>query len=333
MTLCARSHCAELLRVVLFAASVLALLAPAMAQQASSAADTRALTEITRCAAQLDPIVDIGFERVSARCPQLPPALDAASWRELLPPNWRERGDSLSRDGLLALANLVAERDSAKPARAAPNPQMVADTLAEIGAITDDGASRWQRFKRWLRAVFKRAEDGERRGILRRLFGPVEVSEAVSRTLTYLGYALLIGFAFWVVGNELRLSGVLSMRRRRAAHATGTADSLGTGPTLGDIDAAPLAARPGLLVGLLAARLRRAAGSPPTTAMASPELNTLWRKVVPDSAAAFARLTHAADRVRFAPAPVSPTELEAAEATGRGLLAELTRGVQLRGSP
>jgi hypothetical protein len=283
---------------------------------ADAARDVRALAELERCAQSLDPILDFGVERIAKRCPSLIASIEGASWSALLPPEWQNSGDALTRDGLLALARLIDERAKAAPLGRAPDPADVAKVIAELGSDTNLEASRWDRFKRWLNRLFERREAEEDEGLFRRVFGDVEVSEAVSRALSYTSYLLLIGFALYVVINELRVAGVL--RRDRRAHGAHSSAHLGNDGAI-DLDAiatAPLAERPGLLVRYVAQQLGLRSGAEGMGAKTSQELQREWRAAGGDPKRAFAVLTDAADRVRYGRAAPSPEELEAAALAG-----------------
>jgi hypothetical protein len=308
--------------VAVWGASVF-LLATLPAVAAKTAADAAGLAAIERCVARLDPIADIGFERVAARCPELPAALDAASWSALLPPNWRTRGAALSRDGLIALAALVTERESARPERVMPDPQKIQQTLADVGAIVDDRSSLWERVKRWLRDVFARSQEGEREGMLRRMFGPIDVSEAISRALAYAGYALLVAFACFVVLQELRAAGLLDHRRRR--QRTEVRQKIGAVARLEltDVMAAPLAERPGLLLRMLAEVWRTKLRPDPTSAMTATEFSELVRAAVPSAAAEVAALARTADAVRYGGRSVPDSDLSDATRGASALLEAL----------
>jgi hypothetical protein len=317
-------------RPILAALGALAFsLASASLSAAERDADAAGLAGLQRCVAVLDPITDIGYERVVARCPDLPRALDAASWSALLPPNWRTRSAALSRDGLVALAALVTERESVQPERAMPDPKQVRQTLADVGAIVDDQSSRWQRLKRWLRSVFTRSQGNERDGVLRRMFGPIDVSDAISRMLAYAGYGLLIGFAGFVVFQELRTTGLLG-GHQRARRVRGIVDAHANERiVLADVAAAPLSARPGLYLRLLAEVWQSKMGSQPTPAMTATEFGRLIRPAMSSNSDDIAALTSAADAVRYGARIVPNSDLEAAEHSGRTLL-EALRVVPVR---
>ncbi len=311
------------------AVCIAGMVSPASAQDASQ--DARGLQTVRQCIRLLDPIADIGYERVIARCPDLPAALDSASWSALLPPNWRERSGALSRDGLAALVALVTERETVRPMRPPPNPQKVAQTLAEVGAVVDDRSSRWERLKRWLRNVFKRAEDSDDEGFLRRMFGPLDVGDTVARVLTYLGYAVLIGFAVFVVIQELRAAGLIGGRGRPRRSAAPDALVRERPLSVADIARAPLADRPGLYLRWLAELWRSERTTVPTPAMTASELRAYLAAAAPATDGAMARLTQTADEIRYGERGVSDAELQLTTQAANEVLMAVTK--RARGAP
>jgi hypothetical protein len=286
------------------------------ASAADAVVDARALNEVKRCARSLDPILDFGLERIAKKCPTMLKSIGAASWSNLLPPNWQDSGDALTRDGLIALTLLIEERATAAPQGRTPDPAIVRQVIAELGGDTDSTVSRWERFKRWLRAVFEPRDKESGEGVLRRIFGDVEVGEAVSRALSYASYLLLIGFAIYVVVNELRVAGVLrrhgAPRRNQASGSPFESGAL----DLRAISSAPLIARPGLLVKYVAELLSVRPDGAGAPAMTSRELQNRWRAATEQPVTPIAVLTDVADRVRFGREPPAEVELEAAEAAG-----------------
>ncbi len=138
-----------------------------MLSGAAWAADDAALRVVDACRARLDARSDIGIERIQKRCPELLPALERAPWRDLLPRSLRERREELSAESLRALAELVRESGQAVPpggASTVPATDQLATVLEELGARGQQGATRWERFKRWLKELRDRPERQEGRG-------------------------------------------------------------------------------------------------------------------------------------------------------------------------
>src|SRR5438128_7099732 len=70
------------------------------------------LPALDACLGRLDPELDIGYDRIAARCPELAKQLDHGAWAPWLPRGWKEPGNDLSAGGLRELRELV-ERESA----------------------------------------------------------------------------------------------------------------------------------------------------------------------------------------------------------------------------
>ncbi|HEX6395879.1 MAG TPA: hypothetical protein VFZ95_00510, partial [Steroidobacteraceae bacterium] len=171
---------------------------------AAAHADDAALRAIDACRAKLDARVDIGIERVRQRCPDLLPALEKAPWRELLPATLGERREEISAESLRALAQLVRHAADAGAQRAAPPRETLDPVLAALGDKGQQGATRWERFKRWLKEKLEtRSDDGEA-GWLEKWSRQFRTSEGVARAITYVGYALVVLLVLFVIWQELR---------------------------------------------------------------------------------------------------------------------------------
>src|SRR5688572_29168198 len=86
--------------------------------------------------------------------------------------------------------------------------------LAGLELKAEQAPSRWERFKRWLRDRFKQGDDKDERGWLDELLLDIRTSEGFARTLTWLGYGLVIGLSVYVIWGEMRAAGFLGGRRR-----------------------------------------------------------------------------------------------------------------------
>src|SRR3569833_3488934 len=66
------------------------------------------------CVARLDPQLDIGYDRIAARCPELMRQLEAGAWAPWLPRGWKESGNDLSAGSLKELRELVTRESNAR---------------------------------------------------------------------------------------------------------------------------------------------------------------------------------------------------------------------------
>lgn len=297
----------------------LAILAPAMAL----AADDPALVVVEACSSKLDPGRDVGLDRIEKRCPDLLSAIDQAPWRNLLPGDLRARRDELSAQGLRELAELVRSANREVAAREAPHVERLGPVLAELGDEAQRGASRWERFKRWLKAKLDRRNEAETgdswRDRLRRKF---ETSEGVAQAITYLGYAVMLVLVALVVVSELRAAGLFG-RGRRDAQLGAPRTNWRRRLQLADVGAAPLADRPGLLLRLLGEALARAQRLPAADGLTASGIARRARLDDEADRAGLQQLAAAADAVRYSPHPPPESALQGAESTGRTLLGKL----------
>jgi len=291
---------------------------------ACAAADDGALRAVEACRARLDPRVDIGIERVQRRCPDLLPALDGSPWRELLPHNLRERREEISAESLRALAELLRHANEAGPARVAPRQEVLGPVLAELGEQGRQGVTRWERFKRWLKQKVEGRKDDDEAGWLEKWSRQFRTSEGVSRALTYLGYALVIALSLFVVWGELRAAGLLGGFRRAARRANPAAEWRRR-LMLADVNAAPLADRPGMLLRLLGEALARAHRLPAAEGLTA---RAIARRAELDSTADRAeleRVAFTADEVRYADRRLADETLEETVGTAKVLLGKIAR--------
>lgn len=293
----------------------------AMAQDA-------ALRALDACRARLDPRFDIGMDRVQARCPELLPALQHASWKDLLPTSFGQRREEISAQSLGALADLVRHAQDPVTTRAPPKLDSLAPVLEELGAQGKQGATRWERFKRWLREKFERRHGPEEQGWLERLRGQLSSSEGVMRALTYVCYGLVIALVLFMIAAELRAAGLLGGKGRASRRAAAAAEWRRR-LLLADIMAAPLSERPGMLLRLLGEALTRVQRLPAADGLTAPALARRARLEEEPDRAALARVADAAEQRRYGARLPDDTALEGAVAAARDLLGRIAR---LRGT-
>jgi len=287
------------------------------------AADDPALRVIDACRARLDARADVGIERIQKRCPDLLPAIAAAPWHALVPPTLRERREELSAESLRALSELIRGANEPAAGRAAPDLAQLAPALAELGAHGQEGATRWERFKRWLEDLRKgRKQDGE--GWLTRWSRELSTSEGIARIFSYIGYALLAVLAAFVIWGELRAAGLFSARRRAAARNSPEA-RWRRRLMLADVAAAPLADRPGMLLRLLGEALTRAHRLPAADGLTAHDIARRARLDAEADRAQLARVAATSDEIRYGGhAPPEP-EIEGAVEAAKMLLAKLAK--------
>ena len=303
----------RLLALVLLAAGF----PDAMAGDAVSAIDT--------CIRDIDPNLDVGFERVAARCPDLAPALKGSPWTAWLPHDWERRGNDLSAGGLAELRTLLT-RATVRSTAASAQPlhiERVGPLLATLSKGEPESGGWWARFKRWLRELLTPHPQADDPGWLRQLFNDVSVPRAVMKAIVWGALGLVVALGGAIVVNELRVAGVLRPRRRRAA-----AEDLAPGAAreralARELEAAGAPQQPRLLFELIAAVLAGQDRLPPARALTVRELSRAAR--LPDAAdrARLEALGTACERLRFSDREIPPQALAGVLAGGRELLDSL----------
>src|SRR5262249_32636411 len=87
---------------------LLGLVAAAAIATGPAASSDSARLAINDCLKRLNPEIDIGYERISARCPDLARRIDASGGSIWLPREWQRPGNDLSAGGLRQLGELLA---------------------------------------------------------------------------------------------------------------------------------------------------------------------------------------------------------------------------------
>lgn len=306
------------------------------------AANDPALATLEACRARLDERSDVGLERIARRCPELLPALQSAPWGNMLPKDMRERRDEISAESLRELGELVREvnrglASDADPAagalRRTPPVSRLAPVLAGLGEQGQQGVTRWERFKRWIKDKLERQEEEEDGDSWLDDFGQqFETSEGVARVITYAGYGCMALLVLLVVWSELRAAGLLG--GVRAGGARGAASEWRRRLQLSDILSAPLAERPGLLLKLLGEVLTRSQRLPSAAGLTAGALVRRARLDSEQERAELEAVASAAEAVRFAPRPPESAQLEGAVSAARSLLDRLARaGAPFRRRP
>jgi len=174
-----------------------ALLIAIGALWAPTAAAQDALIAIDSCVRQLDPGVDIGYERIATRCPDLARRLDKADWSAWLPRSWKQPDNDLSAGGLQQLRVLVARELAMHPIVRTPRVERLTAILADLGQGRHEPPGWWTRCKAWLRDVFGRPGQVDADSGFNRLIAHVGFSEAVIETISYAALALALVALFY----------------------------------------------------------------------------------------------------------------------------------------
>ena len=286
------------------------------------AADDAALRAVESCRARLGPD-DVGIERIQKRCPDLQPALASAPWRDLLPPSMRERRDEISAESLRALVELVRQSGGDAELREAPDRELLEPVLAELGARGQQGATRWERFKRWLKDKFEKRKENDA-SAFEKWSRQFQTSEGIARAITYIGYSIVGLLVLWVVWSELRAAGFFGGAKRGRGRSDAAAQWRRR-LLLADVAAAPLAERPGMLLRLLGEALTRADRLPAAEGLTA---RAIARRASLDSdeeRTALAEVASTADAVRYGSNAPPDDQIEGSVTTARTLLEKFAR--------
>jgi hypothetical protein len=290
---------------------------------AASAADDAALRVVESCQARLDPRSDIGIERIEKRCPDLLPALATARWRQMLPAGLRERREEITAESLRALVELVRHSGDAVAQREAPTRATLDPVLQELGAAGQQGATRWERFKRWLKDKLDRRKDDDASTLEKwgRMF---QTSEGIAQAITYIGYALVGLLVLYVIGSELRAAGLFGGSKRAAARATPAAQWRRR-LLLADVTSAPLADRPGMLLRLLGEALTRSGRLPAADGLTAAAIARRARLDSEEDREELSRVAVSAESIRYGNRQLPDEALEGTVSTARRLLEKFAR--------
>ena len=152
------------------------------------AADDAALRTVEACRARLDARVDVGIERIQKRCPELLPALASAPWRDLLPQPCAS-GARKSPPKACGRSRSSCGNRATVPRSRSAHPRRLEPVLADLGDKGEQGATRWERFKRWLKDKLENRKEDDESSWIEKLARQFKTSEGVAQFITYIGYA------------------------------------------------------------------------------------------------------------------------------------------------
>ena len=292
-----------------------------------SATAREALGAIDACLAQLDRGLDVGYQRIAARCPDLAPSLMQSQWAAWLPRDWNQPQNLLSADGLMELRTLLTREPASAPEGRAPRVARVAAVLATLTQPDQPRGGWWARFRQWLREALTPPPQRADQGWLRRMIGDIGLSQAVLEGIVWGALLLVIALAGAVVVNELRVAGLLK-RGQRAPGSARAAARLPAAVTFQDLEHASPFRQPTLLLELITTRLAEQDRLPPARALTVHELTRAARLAEESDRERLRELATACERVRFSDTEPAPQTLAAALARGRELLATLEAPVR-----
>jgi len=291
----------------------------------AAVAQNAALNSIDACIHRLNPDVDVGYQRIAARCPELIRRLEQSRWSGWLPSDWKRPGNDLSAGGLRELRELLARESTLHERARAPSLERLPDVLASLARPHHEANGWWDRVKTWLHEVFERREQTGDNGWLTRMIDEIGPFQTYVELTSYIALALVIVLAVYIVVNELRVSGVLGGLRGRFAHQNVLPIRLqGDEPARDDVQRAPLRQQPRLLLELIVARLTEDSCLPPARGLTVHELTRAARLPDENDRNRLAELARASERIRFSSAEVPHDVIAGAVANGRALLERIS---------
>ena len=94
----------------------------------------------------------------------------------------------------------------------------------ELGAKGQQGATRWERFKRWLKEKLEKRKDDDEASALEKWSRQFQTSEGIAQAITYAGYVMVGVLVLFVIWSELRAAGLFGgVRRARGTDESGGA--------------------------------------------------------------------------------------------------------------
>jgi hypothetical protein len=300
----------------IFNAGVVGALAVAAASAAGGA-----VPNIDTCVARLDPQLDIGYDRIAARCPELMRQLDTGPWAAWLPRGWKEPGNDLSAGSLKEFRALIDRESAARDSTSIETPDVRSLQPILSALAGSHSATGWSRFKSWLRSILERPDQPGAESWFARMVSHVGIPQSVIRLIAYAALACVVVMAGMIVFNELRMAGMLSRRRGAGPQRRGQGADGAVGLGWKAIEQAPLRERPRLLLEAIIRRLSDRGILPPAGALTVRELSAAARLPETEDRVRLTELALAAEWVRYSE--------EAAGTRSDGLVQPIARGREL----
>jgi hypothetical protein len=284
----------------------------------SFAAGSGAFDRLDQCVARLDPELDIGYDRIAARCPELTRSLEASGWSAWLPSDWKRPGNDLSAASLAELRRLAARELATHRGGQVLGVERLDAVLAELGQPGSNGVGH--RWLAWLHALLGRPEDPDNFG---QAFERVGLSDAPIELLARAGLAVIVALAVLIVLKELHLAGVMRWPLRAPQRWEETPGA----PRAGwlDIQQAPRERQPRLLLALLAKQLTEQSRLPASRGMTARELMRAARLPEEDDRRRLGAVAQVAESLCYSDKKPGLEHIEAALEQGRELHEQLSQ--------
>jgi hypothetical protein len=294
---------------------VLLAIAPAAWCQAAGQDEHSPLDVIQRCSDSADD-ESVGLTALEDECPGLTRALEQSGYLPLL--------STASRDGLDAydLSDLLqVDAWYEEPAAGEVD-------VATLGAILDSLQTQeperplgwFERFKRWLRAMFE-PRGGSSDDWLSRWLEDADLSEVVAKVILFIALALILALTIFVIVNELRAAGVFRERRKR--DDDGVAGAPATGDVAANLDALPVDRKASMLLRMLVATLVQSGRLRTERSLTHRELGARASFDNAQQRESFQRVAALAERTVYGSRDVPAEEVEPIVEAARALDAQL----------
>jgi uncharacterized protein DUF4129 len=283
---------------------------------------------IDACRERLDPQIDIGFERIVARCPDLARRLEQNELAAWLPEGWKDAGNNLSVGSLQELAVLMRREIATHSSRPAPSVQHLRDVLSEIGQAPEKRDSLWKRMRLWMHKVLPSSDEPGDNGWVPRMISRIGLPQTVIEMVSYIALASILMLGLFILANEFRAAGLFRRRAPRKANEAVSAAPEIAQMSWCDVERALMADKPRVVLELVIDRLTRARLLSAARSLTNRELTRAVKLSNPRDQDRLQALALTAERLRYAPAAADHTEVEAAVAGGRVILRTLDPAIE-----
>jgi len=296
-------------------------------------ADTAStLSSLDQCLARLGPVASpapAGVEELRLLCPDFAQAIIDSGLSSQLPDRWQQW---LNRSSIEDLSRLLRRYQSTPPSAAPGVPALyqVAHTLNP--PVPPHGW--WQDFKDWLRQWLSPPESTDP-SWLNRWLSRVSLPQLLMQSLLYILMAVILVTTLWIVWRELKVTGPGARAESGAVSRLPPPPARAPALSLDEIERAPLAEQPALLLRLLVQALLQSGRLSNDRALTHRELGA--RSGFDDSEQhdRFVRIALLAERLLYGPAAAAAvaatasaaggaarSQVDQALADGRGLYAQ-----------
>jgi hypothetical protein len=217
----------------------------------------------------------------------------------------------------------VAGELALRKGRPAPDLARLAPIVANLAGTEEERRGFWARLQAWLRSVLAARASAPTESTFARLLGRVSLPQALLRLVSYTSVVIVVGLAGYIVANEWRAAGMPVRARRRKSVGMESEAKRAHLLSWQDIEAAPGAEQPRMLLEILAARLTAAQRLPAAAALTVRELSGAAELADAEDRARLLEVALASERLSYSAHVAAPSVLAAVMERGRQLLERL----------